>query len=332
MSQSDLDKILEVWPDRDEPVAEEVKPEEEKKEETTETTEEEPTKEVEEGKETTDETAVEKTEEEPAAEKTETEEKPKEEETKPETFVPEGELYDLLKEEGKEFKTIEEFNSHVTETVKNLKQQASEFAAVSQKLGDLIQQNPEYAILTKALGEGKDFLEAIVEAGIPNLIPEPGDFDHEEFQKKVAERKEANKVSLRTQEELQANITKSKTNLDKFVKDNKLGDDYTNTVYKTVSEFANGNVSNDIMSLIHKGLQYDQEVKRLTELAISEKNAGLVQGRNEKIVKEKQMKSKDVDVPDITSKNKTKEGASILTDEEKLMLEINNRNTHFQRR
>jgi hypothetical protein len=321
----ELDTILQVWPDKDDVVEEKPNEEVEAKptEEVAEPVEEKTTEEVEEStaKETTEEQAPEEKKEEVA--ETETKE--------PEVYVPEGELYDLLKEEGKEFKSVEEFNTHVTETVKQLKQQVQEFNAVSEKLADMTSKHPEFAILIKSLGQEKDFMEALIDAGIPSMFPESGDFDYEDFQKKIAERKEASKENLKNKKELEKNITQSKSNLEKFVKDNKAGDDFTNTVYKVVSEFAGGNVTNDVLNLFNKGLNYDKEVKRLTELANKEREAGLVQGRNEKIIKERQLKSNDVEVPDINSKSRVKEGASILSDEEKLMIEINNRRTHFKR-
>lgn len=230
----------------------------------------------------------------------------------------------LLKEEGEEYQDDAEFISHY----KSLKENFQKLQSASSKINEMISEHAEFALIVKALGEKKTLLEALVEAGIPDYIPQEGDYDFDQYKEVQEQTKKKRLDESKKQQEVESRVIESQKFLDNYTKSNSLGDEYLNVVFDVVDNLSKGQLDEKIASLIHKGMTYDRKVTELQKQIEDVRKAGVVQGRNEKIVKERQLKSKDAELPDIDSKT-GKEKQTGLSGVEKKMLELNNRNTFF---
>lgn len=147
------------------------------------------------------------------------------------------------------------------------------------KFAELFKKDPRFAALINDAMEGGDiptslvrrFGKDILEADDEGLakIAEA----NQEYLNKVAE-------SNRLYEEQQANLEESEKAMSEFKEskgmDEAAFEDFIGKVYQTLEDGFMGRLSLEFMEVFYKGLSYDQDIRKAAD-------AGLVEGRNQKI-------------------------------------------------
>lgn len=251
-------------------------------------------------------------------ESTETTEQKTDEEKTEQAFVADPELLKEFANEGQTFASQQEFNTHILETAKKLKAESEKVLEVGRKLTKIGEDAPEFLAWINAIAAGKSGLEAIIEAGIADLIPSEGDYDFEGYKKAVAEKKEHSKKAAEQQKIVDNNIAESHKNITDFKAEHKLGEEFQNFIYGVVDKFMVGQMDKQTLDVFRKGLSYDAKVKELEEKAKTERAQGVIEGKNTKYEAEKTRKNSDVDIPEVTARSASKE--SDMVDEKELRL------------
>lgn len=240
-------------------------------------------------------------------------------------FTPNAELLEFVG--GGEYKTQDEFFTAVSTKIKSdqeatekYKKRDEEYTVVSKKLKEIFDKNPELTKAFELLGQGVEFQEAAIEAGLPDLFPVQGDFDYDDFQKRMETRRKNIDERLSLNDEIEHNAKRSFDKIQSFAKDKSRGAQFIDSIITSIGDISMGKLNDSYLELFDKGMHYDQKVNELqTQIeglkkeADEREKAALVKGRNEKIKKERVLKdkSKDTELPDISSggnaKNKTKD-------------------------
>ena len=171
----------------------------------------------------------------------------------------------------------EKLANHLSETDSSL----SKYKASDEKIGRILEANPEFALALNAMAKGMPARVAIRRyLGDVMAEPETGDDDFEAYKEAteqfLAEKKKADdEIATRT-----ANLEKSDLAFTEFVERNFPTEDeqiaFAEYVRNTLSNIGMGDLSENIFDMFLKAYKHDTDVE-------DAKEAGAIEARNEKI-------------------------------------------------
>lgn len=221
-----------------------------------------------------------------------------------ETLTPEQALRNHLK-----LKDGEDLHSAALSNLQDMQGYKDQNEKVNKKLVDALENNPEFAQMTKEVLAGVPVHIAIARnIDMEAMAPNEGDDDYGDYQKAIEDNKKTRAEKEKYLKDMDDNIKMSAKQVDEFAKENKLTDDETENFLKDVdqlvSDMVKGKVTKEALSTFYKGMKRDDDVK-------DAKKAGEIEGKNAKIeaVKEKEDAAKGDGLPALEAQNVIKEPA-----------------------
>lgn len=191
---------------------------------------------------------------------------------------------ELLGEEHK-FEKPEDYQQAVEKVVskyKETEEQLNSEYETNQKLINAFENNPEFKEVAKGMVNGKSFNEALFSVVNPDQMIPDKQKEPEKYAEYLAGKKERERAEADRKQRLDENLKKTKSEIDSFKENQSLEESEAKGIIKKADEIANnvmqGLLTNDMLSLIHKGLNYDKAVEAAREEA---KQEGAKQGRSE---------------------------------------------------
>ena len=221
----------------------------------------------------------------------------------------------------------DDIHQHALSQLQELGKYKNQNEGINQKLIDAFENNPEFAQATKEIVAGVPAHIAIARhIDMESLTPKEGDDDYEEFQKAISENKKSKAEKQKYLKNMEDNIKMSAKQVEEFAKENKLSDEeaenFLKNVDELVSDMVKGKVTKEALNTFYKGMKRDEDVAEAKE-------AGKVEGKNEKIEaqKEKEDAAKGDGLPNLEAQNKVKEPAKakLSSWEEAMIAEQNKR-------
>lgn len=192
----------------------------------------------------------------------------------------------------RKFEKSEDYDSALDEHLDRLEKYEERGKKVNAELINIFETNPEIGAMLKDIKDGATVRQALARHFDPaDLTPEEGDPDYEGWKKNKADREE--KLTKRREFETQYanNLKAAEKELDDFMKENKLDDktmeEFFDKTQAILDDFHNGKITKSLLTTVKRGLSWEADIKAARE-------EGVIAGRNEKIVAERQKESKEV--------------------------------------
>ncbi len=209
-----------------------------------------------------------------------------------------------------EFGSEEEATKAITEFVNESREYREKQEGATKRLAELFRGNPDLVDLIHLMNEGASMSEAL-----PYVTGEADDTGvegaKEGWRKTAADKRKAKADQEKSVQEISKNVEVSMQNIKKFADENNMSDEeaaeFLEGIDEVMSNVSRGNITNEIMTKLLKGMKHDKVVADETEKAE-------IKGRNEAIkeTKTKQAEKKGDGLPHpkstATEKAETEEG------------------------
>ncbi len=179
----------------------------------------------------------------------------------------------------KEINSEEDAIKAVTEFVNESREYKEKQQEATKKLAELFRGNPDLVDLIHLMNEGATMTEAL--PYITGEADESGlDGAKDGWQKTAAEKRAAKTEQEKSLQEVSKNLEVSVNNIKQFAEENKMSDEEAGEFLTMVDEvfenYSKGNITNDILTKLLKGMRHDKVVKDEVEKAeIAGRNEGI---------------------------------------------------------
>lgn len=151
----------------------------------------------------------------------------------------------------------------------------------NEKIIDLFESNPELGDILRDMDKGATFIEALARnVDLDSITPFEDDPDYDGWEKAKTERMSKLKERKDFQKKYDENLKVSVKVFQDYGKergwDAAKAKDFTGKIDAVMGELSNGVISKAFLDMMHKGLNYDQDIKDAEETAV-------IKGRNETI-------------------------------------------------